>query len=113
MRMLGAVQHFAACILSARHISALHNEHQPWLASHTFYVGKELLLFAFVVMVHGFAPALAVGEEVSGILARYMWRLEVDGVETADNTVVGKSHLSRCIVRSMRGLDSVISLVVK
>lgn len=60
-----------------------------------------------MVVVHGFTPALAIRQEVSGctqVFAWYVWRLEVDGVEPSDDAIVSQRHLRCNVVCRMGGL---------
>jgi hypothetical protein len=66
--------------------------HQPSDARDALDGGEVDFLFGVVVVVHGFAPALAVRQEVAGggyIVRWEMGCLEVEGVEAADYAVVG------------------------
>jgi hypothetical protein len=58
--------------------------------------GEEDGFFGVVVVVHRFGPAEAVGQEVAdggGRGGGEVRRLEVDGVQAADDAVVGEGHL--------------------
>lgn len=81
--------------------------HQTFDAGYGLDVWEESLLFGIVVMVHGLAPGLAVGQEVPGGKCVARWevrRLEVDGVQAADDAVVSEGHLRRDIIGGVGGL---------
>ena len=70
--------------------------HQPGLVQRLLDLGKEELLFLLMVMIHGFVPALTVGEKIRDVFRRRDRRgLNIDGIEGADEKVVSKTHL-RC-----------------
>ena len=57
--------------------------------------------------MHGFTPALAIGQEVldrGQVFARYVRRLYVDRVEAANDSVVCKRHFCCDIICRVRGL---------
>jgi len=71
------------------------------------YAREENLLFGIVVVVHGFTPALTICQVVSDrvqVFARYVRRLEVDGVQPPENAIVGKCHLRCDIVCRVGGI---------
>jgi hypothetical protein len=70
--------------------------HQPCNTGNALDGGEEDFLLGVVVVVHGFAPALAGRQEVAGGGYIVLWEmgcLEVEGVEAADDAVVGEGHL--------------------
>jgi hypothetical protein len=69
--------------------------HDSLNASELRCVWEEITLFGVLMVVHGFAPGLAIDKEVFGcslVLARYTLCLEGDGIQSADDAVVGKCH---------------------
>jgi hypothetical protein len=84
--------------------------HQPLYARNGLDAREKFGFLGVVVVVHGFAPALAVGEEVAdsgGIGGGDVGRLEEYGVEATDHAVVGEGHLRRDVVCGVRGLGRV------
>ena len=78
--------------------------HQAGDSRDALDAGEELCFFGVVVVVHGFAPALAVSQEVAdGGLVRVgdVGGLQVDGVEATEDAVVGEGHLGRDVVGGM------------
>jgi hypothetical protein len=63
--------------------------HEAGHAGDVFDLGKEAGFLGVVVVVHGFAPALAICGEVAGCRGRDGKDLEMDGVEAADYVIVG------------------------
>ena len=82
--------------------------HDAFDSCYLLYVWKEILFFRIVVVVHGLRPALAVCQKVSTGLQVFAWYvrcLQVNGVQTTDDAVVGKCHLRCNIVCSMGRLQ--------
>lgn len=78
--------------------------HQTGPIRQLFNSGKKHFLFDVVVMLHRFAPALTVCEEVSDALRvalRYLCCLNVHRVEAANDAVVSHGHLCCGVVGSM------------
>ncbi|KAH5707319.1 hypothetical protein HBI18_249870 [Parastagonospora nodorum] len=81
--------------------------HEFWLSCDLLQTREELGFFGAVVMMHGFAPAFTVHQEVAlcgCVVVRDVRRLEVDGVEAADHAVMGEGHLSCNIICGVRCL---------
>ena len=78
----------------------------------SFDAGEEKRFLGLVVVVHGFAPALAVGQEVADyreVGGGEVRRLEGDGVEAAEDAVVGEGHLRGDVVGRVGGLGVTVS----
>lgn len=84
--------------------------HEAFDARDALDVREKGLLLGVVVVVHGLAPALAVSQEVAGSRCVLRWKvrcLQVDGVEAADDAVVGEGHLGCDVGGGVGGLRGV------
>ena len=89
--------------------------HDALDTGYEFDAGEEKRFLGLVVVVHGFAPALAVGQEVADyreVGGREVRRLEGDGVEAAEDAVVGEGHLRGDVVGRVGGLGVTVSDII-
>ncbi len=80
--------------------------HNSWHGRDRLYTGKENSFFGIVVVMHRFRPALTICQEVSNgnLVGWKVVGLKVDGVQAAEDAIMGQCHLGGHIVRCMGGL---------
>ena len=86
--------------------------HEALDTGYALYGREERLFLRIVVVMHGFTPALAVGQEVTDgdkVRGGYEGRLEIDGVQASYHAVVGECHFGCDIVCGVRCLRNQLS----